>query len=51
MSSAEKASYHELDGAGRSKVKREFFGLNAQDEAALLERIEQGLQEQLDRNR
>jgi hypothetical protein len=27
----EKASYHNVLGAGRSKIKREFFALNAKD--------------------
>lgn len=39
-SSAEKATYHELEGAGRSRVRREFFGVNAEDEAAIVKRIE-----------
>lgn len=29
---AEKAAYHTVSGAGKSRTKREFFGLNQQDE-------------------
>lgn len=43
VSSKAKATFHELEGAGRRKVKREFFGLNAQDEQALADRISKGL--------
>ena len=46
-SPAEKAAYHELTGAGRSKVKRPFFGLDRQDEDAILERVERGVEQLL----
>lgn len=48
-SPAEKATYHELLGAGRSKVKREFFGLNSDDEAAIYARIEAGVSDHVNR--
>lgn len=41
--SIDKARWHELDGAGKSKTKREFFGLNADDEAAIYKRINDAL--------
>jgi hypothetical protein len=47
VSSAQKAQWHELDGAGKRGVKREFFGLNASDEEALAKRISDGLDQQL----
>jgi hypothetical protein len=34
-SPAEKAAYHHVAGAGRSRVKREFFDLTEQDMTAL----------------
>lgn len=48
-SPAEKAAYHEITGAGRSRVKRPFFGLSDSDERAIVDRIDRGLQTQLDR--
>lgn len=47
VSPAEKAAYHELTGAGRSRVKRPFFGLDDADEAAIVDRIDKGLQQLL----
>lgn len=47
VSSADKARWHELEGAGKRGVKREFFGLNASDEEALAKRISDGLDRQL----
>jgi phage gpG-like protein len=44
VSAAEKAAYHELTGAGKSRVKRPFFGLDEKDEAAIMARIDQGIQ-------
>jgi hypothetical protein len=41
--SIKKARWHEIDGAGRSRVKREFFGLNAEDETAVYKRISDGI--------
>jgi len=49
-SAAEKAAYHEITGAGRSRVRRPFFGLNAEDERQILARVDRGLQQQLDRS-
>jgi hypothetical protein len=36
--SAEKAAYHEIAGAGRSRVKRPFFGLSEADMDVLTDR-------------
>jgi hypothetical protein len=47
ISSKQKAEWHELDGAGKSHVKREFFGLNRDDEDALEQRLSDGLDRQL----
>jgi hypothetical protein len=49
--SAAKASYHELTGAGRSRVKREFFGLNADDEKAIDQRIHDEIDRSLGKER
>lgn len=35
-----KAVYHNLAGAGRSKVKREFFGISAEDKTALVKQVQ-----------
>jgi phage gpG-like protein len=40
---AEKALYHQVEGAGKSKVKRPFLGLTAEDERDLRERLIQGM--------
>jgi len=42
-SSAEKAAYHDVSGAGRSKVRRPFFSLTESDEEVLSERYRQFL--------
>jgi len=47
VSPAEKATYHEVTGAGRSRVKRPFFGLDERDEAAIVDRIDKGIQQAL----
>ena len=47
VSSAQKAQWHELEGAGKRGVTREFFGLNATDEQAIEQRISDGLDRQL----
>jgi len=39
-SPAEKAAYHQITGAGTSKVTRKFFGLTPTDETAILNRID-----------
>lgn len=45
--SAEKATYHDISGAGRSRVRRPFFSLTDEDETALtdlfLKRLEASL--------
>lgn len=41
----EKAAYHQLAGAGRSRVLRPFLGLTPDDEQAILLRIETHLRE------
>ena len=46
---AEKAAFHQETGAGKSKVKRQFFGLSAADEAAILERVHRGIEQMLRR--
>lgn len=48
-SAAEKAAYHEITGAGRSRVRRPFFGLSESDERAIVDRIDRGLQDELNR--
>lgn len=51
ISSAEKARYHEIDGAGRSHVRRPFFDLNEADEAAIFARAQQGVDRLLKESR
>lgn len=46
-SSEEKALYHQVLGAGRSRVKREFLGLTPTDEADITKRVEQHIGRQL----
>jgi len=41
---AEKAAFHQIDGAGRARVKRPFFELDRADEEAVVARINDGLQ-------
>lgn len=40
---SEKAAFHQITGAGKSHVKREFFGLSPADEQAIVDRIDQYL--------
>jgi hypothetical protein len=42
-SPAEKAAFHTLTGAGRSHVKRQFFGLSDADEDAIADRVDRYL--------
>lgn len=42
-----KAAFHQVTGAGRSHVKRAFFGLTADDETAIVARVRQGLTQAL----
>jgi len=51
ISSKLKATYHEIDGAGKSRVKRPFFSLNAADETAIVERITSAIDESLTQSR
>jgi hypothetical protein len=44
---AEKAAFHNVTGAGRSQVKREFFSLSEADADALVERLDERLDERL----
>ena len=36
---SEKATYHQITGAGRSKVQRKFFGLSPTDQAVIEEEV------------
>jgi hypothetical protein len=40
---ADKAAFHTVTGAGRSRVKRDFFDLSEADADALLERLDERL--------
>jgi hypothetical protein len=46
-SPAEKAVYHHVLGAGRSKVKRPFFDVTDAETEALRKRIEDGIDQQI----
>lgn len=46
---AEKAAFHQEAGAGKRKVKRQFFGLSSSDEAAITDRIKDGIAARLRR--
>lgn len=48
VSPSEKASFHEIEGAGRRHVRRPFFGLTDDDEEALVTQLEAGLRRQLE---
>lgn len=43
----QKALYHQVLGAGRRRVKREFLGLNEADKAAITERLGVSVRDQL----
>lgn len=47
VSPSEKAAFHQVVGAGRSHVRREFFGLTADDEAVIVERVRKALEQEL----
>lgn len=47
VSPAEKATYHELTGAGRGRTLRPFFGLDDRDETAIVDLIDKGIQQAL----
>jgi hypothetical protein len=42
-SPSEKASYHQLLGAGRRRVRREFFGLSDDDKSAIVAAVKAGI--------
>lgn len=46
---SQKASYHEIEGAGKSRVKRPFFSLTTQDEDAIISTFDNGLSRLLSR--
>jgi phage gpG-like protein len=46
---SEKASFHVLQGAGKSKTIRDFFGLSDKDEQAIEQELDQALQVNLQR--
>lgn len=43
----EKALYHQVTGAGRSRVKRRFLGLTEQEQAAITQRLIAGIERSL----
>jgi phage gpG-like protein len=45
---AEKAAFHQVTGAGKSRVKREFFGLSDADEDAIVTIVERHLDRELE---
>lgn len=47
VSPAEKAVYHELEGAGRSHVRRRFFGMSKEDEAVITDLVERDIERRL----
>lgn len=46
-SAAEKAAYHQITGAGKSHVKRQFFGISDRDEDVIVKRIDDELAKRL----
>ena len=46
-SAEEKAMYHQVLGAGKSRVKREFLGLTEQDERDIVDRIQKSIERQI----
>ena len=47
----QKAIWHQVAGAGKSRVKREFFDLNARDLEALTELAERRVGQRLEQTR
>ena len=43
---SEKATYHQITGAGRSKVKRKFLGLTSDEEKDIEQRLIDGINQQ-----
>ncbi len=39
VGAAQKAQWHQVDGAGKSRVRRPFFGLTSADVAAIEQRV------------
>jgi len=48
---SEKAAYHQITGAGRAHVKREFFELTVADEDVILDRFAVALERAVQRER
>ncbi len=48
---SEKATYHQLTGAGRSHVKRKFLGLTSDEEKDIQQRLIDGINMQSRRSR
>jgi len=46
---SEKAAYHQVTGAGQSRVLRPFFGVSPSDEAVLMTEVERRLDTNLRR--
>jgi hypothetical protein len=46
---AEKATFHQITGAGRRKVIREFFGVSRQDEDAIHQRLDDAISRNVQR--
>jgi hypothetical protein len=51
IGSAQKAQYHEIEGAGRSHIRRPFFELNDDDISQVLFRLEIGVERLLKESR
>jgi hypothetical protein len=49
VSPQEKAYHHQVAGAGKSRVKREFLGLTDSEIAKLTARLESGIRRTVDR--
>lgn len=47
VSPAEKAAFHQITGAGKRHTRREFFGLTPDDEAAIVDRVRNALEQEL----
>jgi phage gpG-like protein len=47
ISAEQKALYHQVLGAGKSRVIREFLGLTSQDERDIVDRLQQAIDRQI----
>ncbi len=47
VSPAEKAAFHQEEGAGRSRTLRQFFGLTTSDETAIVDLVERDIERRL----